>query len=150
MAELRDQIAKLIKKMPTKESEEKQIAEQKKQQEERRLRSFKVSLDIPREYHQVLIGTGGSTIRNLSTRFDVHISIPNKSLDSDTIIIQGYEEKANSARDEIEKVVEDHKKQQEERKLRSFKTSINIPIEYHQRLIGQGKLIFEFRIVACF
>lgn len=54
-------------------------------------------------------------------------------------LISGYEEKANSARDAIEKLVEEHHKQQEDRVRRSFKTSIEVPIDYHQRLIGPGK-----------
>jgi hypothetical protein len=56
VAELKDQVSKLLKKMPTKEAEEKQIVEQKKQQEDRRLRSFKTSLDVPNDYHYILIG----------------------------------------------------------------------------------------------
>jgi hypothetical protein len=89
VAELKDQAAKLLKKMPTKEAEEKQIAEQKKIHEERKLRSFKVTLDVPREIHQVIIGKGGATIRDIQQRFDVHVSIPRNETESETIVIQG-------------------------------------------------------------
>lgn len=123
--------------MPTKEAEEKQIAEQKKQNEERKLRSFKTSIDVPRDVHQVIIGKGGATIRDIQQKFDVHVSIPRD--ETETITIQGYEQKANEAREAIEKLVEDHHKQQEDRKLRSYKTSVDVAIDYHQRLIGPGK-----------
>lgn len=87
LAELKDQVAKLLKKMPTKEAEEKQIAEQKKQHEDRKLRSFKISLDVPRNVHQVIIGKGGATIRDIQQKFDVHVSIPRD--ETETITIQG-------------------------------------------------------------
>lgn len=85
-----------------------------------------------------MIGKGGATIRELSARFDVHVSIPKGEEESETITVTGYEDKAHQAKEAIEKIVADHEKEQEDRKMRSYKTQVDVPLEYHQRLIGAG------------
>jgi hypothetical protein len=90
------------------------VQEYEKQEEDRRLRSFKTSIDVPREHHQYLIGPGGKTIQQLQKRLDCHINIPrNKS--SETIEITGYENKIEAAKAEIEKLVAEHEHEMEER-----------------------------------
>lgn len=76
----------------------------------------------------------------------MHISIPRD--ESETIQIQGYEDKANQAKQAIEKIVADHEKEQEERTRRSFKVSVDVPLEYHQRLIGLRFIKFSnFKLI---
>jgi hypothetical protein len=51
VAEIRAQAATLQQRMP-KEMTEAEIAEQKRKREDRVLRSYKTSIEIPREHHQ--------------------------------------------------------------------------------------------------
>ena len=75
------------------------VADLVAQAEDRRLRSFKTQLDVALTYHARLIGPGGATIRDLSKRFDSNINIPRDQ--TETIVITGYEERANAAKAEI-------------------------------------------------
>lgn len=110
-----------------KEAIEKIVADHEKEQEERARRSFKVSVDVPLEYHQRLIGPGGATVRDLSKRLDVQIHIPRDQ--SETIHIQGYEDKANQAKAEIERIVHNYQNM--------ISHEIELHPSFHPRLIGQ-------------
>uniref|UniRef100_A0A915EMX8 K Homology domain-containing protein n=1 Tax=Ditylenchus dipsaci TaxID=166011 RepID=A0A915EMX8_9BILA len=54
------------------------VAELDRLSDDRKLRSFKISLEVPLKYHQRLIGPGGARVREISERHKVHISIPRR------------------------------------------------------------------------
>jgi transcription antitermination factor NusA-like protein len=104
------------------------VAELDRQSEDRKMRSFKVSLEVPLKYHQRLIGPGGAAIREMSARHTVQMSIPRSESGSETITITGYEKDANACKEEIEKLIEslDSMVSQE----------ISLDARFHPRLIG--------------
>lgn len=75
--------------------------------EDKRLRGFKVALDIPAEYHQRLIGSGGGAVKEFMKKYDVHLAFPRDQ--TETVTISGYEDKANEAKTALEQLVEDYK-----------------------------------------
>uniref|UniRef100_A0A915E443 K Homology domain-containing protein n=1 Tax=Ditylenchus dipsaci TaxID=166011 RepID=A0A915E443_9BILA len=104
------------------------VAELDRQSDDRKLRSFKVSLEVPLKYHQRLIGPGGARVREISARHEVHISIPRSDAESETINLTGYEASCNSCREEIEQLVQD---------LESMVTQeVVLDARFHPRLIG--------------
>ncbi len=56
-----------------------------------RLRGFKLTVDIPSQYHQRLIGKGGSVVNEMRKRHDVQISFPRDKDPPDTITIVGHQ-----------------------------------------------------------
>jgi exosome complex RNA-binding protein Rrp4/ribosomal protein S3 len=100
--------------------------------EDRELRSFAVTVNVPLKYHQRLIGPRGATILEMSKRHEVQITVPRandeKQQNPEEVVITGYEENANKCRDEIEKMVEE---------LESLVVQeISLDPRFHPRLIG--------------
>lgn len=98
------------------------------------------------EHHRYLIGRGGETVRSLMQAHDVNIAIPHEDTNSEEITVTGTEENVDSAVADILKRVGEFEEATEDRKLRSFKLTVEIPAEYHTRLIGaRGKVVNELR-----
>ena len=96
------------------------------------------SVIVPFEYHRSLIGRSGETIRSLMTTYAVRIKVPSVEEKCEEILISGTEENVELAINDIKERVAELERQTEDRKLRSFKATIDVPIKYHQRLIGPG------------
>ncbi|KAH7714186.1 KH domain-containing protein [Aphelenchoides avenae] len=105
------------------------VAEFDRQADDRKLRSHKVTIEVPLKYHQRLIGVGGASVRETSARHDVQINIPRSDSGSETITITGYETNANACKDEIEKLIEELESM--------FTQEISLDARFHPRLIGQ-------------
>lgn len=70
------------------------------------LRSFELKFQVDPEYHPLVIGKGGTVITKIRTDFGVQINLPKRGeVDDDVITIQGYEEKAQQAKDAIMAIV---------------------------------------------
>lgn len=112
-----------------------------KEAEDRKLKSFQLTLDVPSSYHQKIIGQKGATVNALREKHDVQISLPRDG--GDTITITGFETNANACKEEIESIVEG---------IRSlFTQEISLDVRFHPRIIGQKgrtvrKLMDEFGV----
>lgn len=96
--------------------------------EDRRLRSYKLTFDIPSEYHVRLIGPRGNIVNELRRKYDVQISFPKKDDPPDTIILAGYETNCHACKEEMEAVIDE---------VQSFFTQeISLDVTFHPRLIG--------------
>lgn len=94
--------------------------------------------------HNSKLSLGGSTIRDLSKKFDVQIHIPRDQ--TETISIQGYEQKADEAREAIEKLVQNYRDQ--------ITMEVNLNPGFHPRLIGQRgknlkKIQEDYKVSVC-
>jgi hypothetical protein len=105
------------------------VEELDKQIEDRKLRSHAVKFEVPLKYHQRLIGPGGASIRELSSRHDVQITIPRSDNPSETITVTGYETNANACKDEIVQLIQDLESM--------FSQEMHLDPRFHPRLIGQ-------------
>lgn len=108
------------------------VKELEKDREDRELRSFELKIQVEPEYHPKIIGRRGAIINKIRTTHGVQISFPRKedaSEDQSTIRIQGYEDSAKSARDEILKIVGDFNDM--------VKEIVPLDARIHSRIIGQ-------------
>ncbi|VDM37385.1 unnamed protein product [Toxocara canis] len=98
------------------------------------------------EHHRYLIGRSGETVRSLMQAHDVNISIPQEDKHLDEITVTGQAENVEEAVADILRRVAEFEEAAEDRRLRSFKLSVEIPQEYHTRLIGlRGKVVNDLR-----
>jgi len=65
----------------------------------------KVVLDVPKNKHGIILGSGGSNIRELESKTGCEIAIPGKSDSSTHITIEGTPNNAEECRKDIEKLI---------------------------------------------
>ncbi|XP_061744399.1 vigilin-like isoform X1 [Nerophis ophidion] len=109
------------------------VKELQVEQEERALKSFKLTITVDPKYHPKIIGRKGAIITNIRTEHDVNILLPEKNDDNqDQITITGYEHKAIAARDAIQAIVDELEEMISE--------DITLNSRVHARIIGaKGK-----------
>lgn len=123
------------------------IAKLEGEEEDRKLKSFSLTVDVPAKYHPKIVGRKGAVVSKIRERHLVQIQFPAKvgggrgegdeadeaarggGAGGDTITITGYEEKAYAARDEILAMVQEF----EDMVTRVIKLDHRI----HSRIIGQ-------------
>uniref|UniRef100_A0A8C7IDX7 Vigilin n=1 Tax=Oncorhynchus kisutch TaxID=8019 RepID=A0A8C7IDX7_ONCKI len=114
------------------------------EQEDRSLRSFKLTITVDPKYHPKIIGRKGAIITNIRTEHDVNIQFPDKNDDNqDQITITGYEHKATAARDAIQAIVDELEEMISE--------DITLDARVHARIIGARgkgirKIMDEFKV----
>ncbi|XP_009585294.1 PREDICTED: vigilin isoform X2 [Fulmarus glacialis] len=109
----------------------------KAEQEDRALRSFKLTVTVDPKYHPKIIGRKGAVITQIRTEHEVNIQFPDKDDESqaqDQITITGYEKNAEAARDAIMKIVGELEQMVSE--------DVTLDHRVHARIIGaRGKAI---------
>jgi len=120
------------------------VKELQVEQEDRALRSFKLTITVDPKYHPKIIGRKGAIITNIRTEHDVNIQFPEKNDENqDQITISGYEHKAIAARDAIQLIVNELEEMISE--------DITLDSRVHARIIGgRGKgirkIMDEFKV----
>lgn len=104
------------------------------------------TLDVPYDYHRAIIGTKGQTIRELSTRFDVHINVPQSSEHLDIITVTGSRANIKLAKEAIQDKMGEIDAENEDRRRKSFQVKLDVPAEYFPKIIGKkGSVINKIR-----
>ncbi|MGH0140316.1 UNVERIFIED_CONTAM: hypothetical protein FKN15_071218 [Acipenser sinensis] len=120
------------------------VRELQADQEDRALRSFKLTISVDPKYHPKIIGRKGAVITQIRTEHDVNIQFPDKNDDNqDQITITGYERNAEAARDSILQIVGELEEMVSE--------DITLDHRIHARIIGgRGKgirkIMDEFKV----
>ncbi|XP_062306966.1 high density lipoprotein binding protein a isoform X1 [Osmerus eperlanus] len=120
------------------------VKELQAEQEDRALRSFKLTITVDPKYHPKIIGRKGAIITNIRTEHDVNIQFPEKNDENqDQITITGYEHRATAARDAIQSLVDDLEEMVSE--------DITLDSRVHARIIGARgkgirKIMDEFKV----
>uniref|UniRef100_A0A8C7ZDH9 Vigilin n=1 Tax=Oryzias sinensis TaxID=183150 RepID=A0A8C7ZDH9_9TELE len=120
------------------------VKELQAEQEDRPLRSFKLTITVDPKYHPKIIGRKGAIITNIRTEHDVNIQFPEKNDENqDQITITGYEHKAIAARDAIQAIVDELEEMVSE--------DITLDSRVHARIIGARgkgirKIMDEFKV----
>ncbi|XP_040828324.1 vigilin isoform X2 [Ochotona curzoniae] len=113
------------------------VKELQAEQEDRALRSFKLSITVDPKYHPKIIGRKGAVITQIRTEHDVNIQFPDKedgAQPQDQITITGYEKNTEAARDAILKIVAELEQMVSE--------DVSLDHRVHARIIGaRGKAI---------
>ncbi|XP_013872122.1 vigilin [Austrofundulus limnaeus] len=114
------------------------------EQENRALKSFKLTITVDPKYHPKIIGRKGAIITNIRTEHDVNIQFPEKNDENqDQITITGYEQNAIAARDAIQAIVDELEEMISE--------DITLDSRVHARIIGARgkgirKIMDEFKV----
>uniref|UniRef100_A0A2K5SIL5 Vigilin n=1 Tax=Cebus imitator TaxID=2715852 RepID=A0A2K5SIL5_CEBIM len=126
------------------------VKELQAKQENRALRSFKLSVTVDPKYHPKIIGRKGAVITQIQLEHDVNIQFPDKddgSQPQDQITITGYEKNTEAARDAILRIVGELEQM----------VSEDVPLDHrvHAHIIrARGKVICkimdEFKVDICF
>uniref|UniRef100_A0A669AWY5 Vigilin n=1 Tax=Oreochromis niloticus TaxID=8128 RepID=A0A669AWY5_ORENI len=120
------------------------VKELQAEQEDRALRSFKLTITVDPKYHPKIIGRKGAIITTIRTEHDVNIQFPEKNDENqDQITITGYEHKAIAARDAIQAIVDELEEMISE--------DITLDSRVHARIIGARgkgirKIMEEFKV----
>ncbi|KAK7888780.1 hypothetical protein WMY93_024340 [Mugilogobius chulae] len=120
------------------------VKELQAEQEDRALRSFKLTITVDPKYHPKIIGRKGAIITNIRTEHDVNIQFPEKNDENqDQITITGYEHRAIAARDAIQAIVDELEEMISE--------DITLDSRVHARIIGARgkgirKIMDEFKV----
>uniref|UniRef100_A0A8C5UTY8 Vigilin n=1 Tax=Microcebus murinus TaxID=30608 RepID=A0A8C5UTY8_MICMU len=113
------------------------VRELQAEQEDRALRSFKLSVTVDPKYHPKIIGRKGAVITQIRLEHDVNIQFPDKddgSQPQDQITITGYEKNTEAARDAILRIVGELEQMVSE--------DVSLDHRVHARIIGaRGKAI---------
>uniref|UniRef100_A0A2K5Q6D2 Vigilin n=1 Tax=Cebus imitator TaxID=2715852 RepID=A0A2K5Q6D2_CEBIM len=113
------------------------VKELQAEQEDRALRSFKLSVTVDPKYHPKIIGRKGAVITQIRLEHDVNIQFPDKddgSQPQDQITITGYEKNTEAARDAILRIVGELEQMVSE--------DVALDHRVHARIIGaRGKAI---------
>uniref|UniRef100_A0A2K6UPQ1 Vigilin n=1 Tax=Saimiri boliviensis boliviensis TaxID=39432 RepID=A0A2K6UPQ1_SAIBB len=122
------------------------VKELQAEQEDRALRSFKLSVTVDPKYHPKIIGRKGAVITQIQLEHDMNIHFPDKddgSQPQDQITITGYEKNPEAARDAIWRIVGELEQM----------VSEEVPLDHrvHARIIGAQdkvirKIMDEFKV----
>jgi len=103
-------------------------------------------VQIPFENHRYIIGQKGAGIRKMMEDFDVNIAVPPPENQDPVIVVTGPRAHVVDAIEALKARNDDIEKENEERKLRQFELVMNVPVEYHPKLIGRrGAVIQKLR-----
>ncbi|KAJ8375213.1 hypothetical protein SKAU_G00057930 [Synaphobranchus kaupii] len=120
------------------------VKELQAEQEDRALRSFKLTITVDPKYHPKIIGRKGNIITQIRFDHDVNIQFPEKNDENqDQITITGYEQNTMAARNAIQTIVDELEEMISE--------DITLDSRVHARIIGARgkgirKIMEEFKV----
>ncbi|KAK7093511.1 hypothetical protein V1264_007247 [Littorina saxatilis] len=105
-----------------------------------------IEVQVPFDYHRFIIGQKGRDVRRMMQDFDVNISIPPPSENSDLVKVSGAPENAERARQALEEKVVQLDGEKEDRALKGFQLSVEVDPRHHPKIIGRkGAVISKIR-----
>ncbi|KAJ0055554.1 hypothetical protein NL108_005379, partial [Boleophthalmus pectinirostris] len=120
------------------------VKELQAEQEDRALRSFKVTMSVDPKFHPKIIGRKGAVISQIRKDHDVSIQFPDKGDEQqDLIVISGYERNVEEARQAIQQLVSELQEM--------VSQDVHLDPRTHARIIGARgkairKLMEEFKV----
>ncbi|KAG7243415.1 hypothetical protein INR49_011872 [Caranx melampygus] len=120
------------------------VKELQAEQEDRALRSFKVTMSVEPKFHPKIIGRKGAVISQIRKDHDVSIQFPDKGDEQqDLIVISGYERNVEEARQAIQQLVAELQEM--------VSQDVHLDPRTHARIIGARgkairKLMEEFKV----
>nr|CAB3252263.1 vigilin [Phallusia mammillata] len=102
--------------------------------------------EVPFKFHRYIIGQKGSGIKNLMDTYDISISIPSADEQLNSITLTGSADKIEKAKEGLDRRVKEIEAEEEERVLRNFTLTMEVPAQYHPQIIGRrGAKVTEIR-----
>uniref|UniRef100_A0A6P7F816 Vigilin n=1 Tax=Diabrotica virgifera virgifera TaxID=50390 RepID=A0A6P7F816_DIAVI len=105
-----------------------------------------IAVDVPFDFHRSIIGQKGRDVKDLMDRYDVHIVLSAQDIREDIIKITGTANNVEDAKQALLDRVKDLEADRKDRELRSFGLQVEVPPEYHPKIIGKkGAVITKIR-----
>jgi len=102
--------------------------------------------EMPNEYHGLLLGQKGQGIRDLCEELQITIKVPKRDEKLDIITLKGTTENLNNAIKRLDEKKQEYSANANDRYLKSYTLEIDIPVDFHSKLIGVGgEQISQFR-----
>nr|XP_026691860.1 vigilin isoform X2 [Ciona intestinalis] len=103
-------------------------------------------VDVPYKFHRYIIGQKGLGVRKLMEDYDITISIPPADQNSNFITITGVSSKLEAAKEGLMERVKVIEGEEEDRVLRGFTLTVDVPNQYHPQIIGRrGVTVTDIR-----
>lgn len=101
---------------------------------------------VPFDLHRSIIGQKGRDVRDLMTRYDVHIELSPQDQQLDVIKITGAVQNIADAKVALEQRVAELELDRKDRELRQFELTFEVDPEFHPKIIGRrGAVINKIR-----
>lgn len=94
------------------------------------------SINVPFDFHRLLIGRNGADIRRFMERYNVNVRFPSQDQHLDEIVVTGPPAYIAEAVSAIMSRVEELEEEAKDRELKSFQTTVQVPVAFHPKLIG--------------
>lgn len=108
-----------------------------------------LEFDMPAEYHGTLLGQKGAGIRKLCEDLQITIKVPKRVQGEEsvnTITLKGTDAKLKNALPVLDELRAKYDAEAEERYLESYMLELEVPVEFHSKLIGiKGANITKLR-----
>uniref|UniRef100_A0A4D5R9H2 Vigilin n=1 Tax=Scolopendra viridis TaxID=118503 RepID=A0A4D5R9H2_SCOVI len=105
-----------------------------------------IEVNVPYDFHRFIIGQKGKDVRELMKEFDVNITVPPASEQSDIITVSGTPGNVEMAKQALEAKVEQLEKDKQDRILRTFQLKVEVDPRHHPKIIGRkGAVISKIR-----
>ncbi|CAG0883419.1 unnamed protein product [Cyprideis torosa] len=92
---------------------------------------------VPYELHRFIIGQKGQGVQDLMKAYDVSISIPPASEESDLIKVTGAKADVDRAKIGLAERVKKLEEEKQDRIAKSFNVKVKVPAKYHPKIIGR-------------
>jgi predicted RNA-binding protein YlqC (UPF0109 family) len=103
-------------------------------------------MHVPFDMHPLIIGKRGADVRELMSKYDVHIELSAQDEKLDIIKIHGSKSNLVDAKIAIAKRVEDIEADRADRELRQYELQIEVDPSHHSKIIGRrGAVINKIR-----
>lgn len=100
-------------------------------------------MNVKYDLHRSIIGKQGRDVRELMSRYDVHIELSPQNEQLDRIRITGAPASVDEAIVALEERVQQIEEDNKDRDLRSFQLTIDVDSDYHPKIIGQGGAVIN-------
>uniref|UniRef100_A0A023FAG6 Putative vigilin n=2 Tax=Triatoma infestans TaxID=30076 RepID=A0A023FAG6_TRIIF len=103
-------------------------------------------MEVPLEYHRGIIGPKGQNVKDMMNQYEVYIDVPGANLQQEFIRIRGSPAAVEEAKRGIEEEMRKYDDEKEDRRLKSFKLTLEVDPDYHPKIIGKrGSVISKIR-----
>ncbi|XP_071446747.1 vigilin [Hetaerina americana] len=110
------------------------------------LEPITIEVNVPFDYHRLIIGQKGRTVREMRDKYDVNIVLSPAEKKLDIITISGSPASVAQAKEALEEKCRQLDEEKKEKALQSFELKIEVEPNYHPKIIGKkGAVINKIR-----
>lgn len=96
-----------------------------------------LEVEIPFEFHRMLIGKSGENIKSIMDEFDVNVQVPGTTLKSNIVIVRGHKDKVEECKSKLELDCKKWDDEKEDRAKRSYSLNLTVDHRHHSKIIGR-------------